>query len=71
MNTLTLPVPGGQATATTIDAPFLSVEHRTLDAWVHGEITRREAIEELMHLGAPARAAIRTIRQIERCGWEV
>jgi len=71
MNTLTLPVAASRATATTIDAPFLSVEFRTLDAWVLGEITRREAIEELMHLGAPARVAIRTIRQIEKCGWEV
>lgn len=71
MNTPTLPTAALRATATTIDAPFLNVEFRTLDAWVHGQITRREAIEELIDLGAPARAAIRTIRQIEQCGWEV
>jgi len=45
--------------------------HRVLDAWVHGEITRREAIEELITVGASARGAIRIIREIERCGWEV
>ena len=45
--------------------------HRVLDAWVLGEITRREAIEELINVGASARGAIRIIRQIERCGWEV
>ena len=44
---------------------------RVLDAWVHGEITRREAIEELITVGASARGAIRLIREIERCGWEV
>ena len=51
-----------------LDADFA---HRVLDAWVHGEITRREAIEELITVGASARGAIRIIRQIERCGWEV
>ena len=45
--------------------------HRVLDAWVHGEITRREAIEELIIDGASAREALRIIREIERCGWEV
>lgn len=50
------------------DADFA---HRVLDAWVHGEITRREAIEELITVGASAREAIRIIREIERCGWEV
>ena len=45
--------------------------HRVLDAWVHGEITRREAIEELITVGASARGAIRLIREIEQCGWEV
>ena len=51
-----------------IDADFA---HGVLDAWVHGEITRREAIEELITVGASAREAIRIIREIERCGWEV
>ena len=51
-----------------IDADFA---HRVLDAWVHGEITRREAIEELIIDGASARAALRIVREIERCGWEV
>lgn len=45
--------------------------HRVLDAWVHGEITRKEAIEELITEGASAREAIRIIREVERCGWEV
>ena len=48
-----------------------ALAHRVLDAWVHGEITRREAIEELITVGASARGAIRLIRQIEQCGWEV
>lgn len=51
-----------------IDADFA---HRVLDAWVHGEITRKEAIEDLITVGASAREVIRIIRKIERCGWEV
>jgi len=48
-----------------------SFAHRVINAWVLGEITRREAIEELITVGASARGAIRIIREIERCGWEV
>ena len=51
-----------------IDADFA---HRVLDAWVHGEITRRKAIKALIIDGASAREAIRIIREIERCKWEV
>jgi len=51
-----------------LDADFA---HRVLDAWVHGEITRRKAIKALISVGASAREAIRIIREIERCKWEV